>query len=156
MTLDGETEAASFACCVESAACTAGGRGVPGGSARPSAQRTRIVKRPVRDVGFPSGLAGVGVVERGGSSVPAESVAVEAFLVIFPSPLSIAWMRVKGGQQAGGERRSSRGPVAGRSQNVEAAVCISLHVICTDPNPMTKQQWGCLIYETDITAISAI
>lgn len=89
MTLEGETEAAAFACWVDRAACTAGGRGAAGGRARPSAQRTRIDKRPVREVGLPSGFAGVGVVERGGSSVPAESVAVEAFFVSLPSPLSI-------------------------------------------------------------------
>lgn len=95
MTLEGETEAATFACWVDRAAWTAGGNGVVGGRARPSAQRTRIVKRPVREVGLPSGLAGVGVVERGGSSVPAESVAEEAFLVSLPRPLSMMWMKVK-------------------------------------------------------------
>lgn len=89
MTLEGETEAAAFACWVGKAACTAGGRGVAAGRERPSAQRTRMVKRPVREVGLPSGFAGVGVVERGGSSVPAERVAVEVFFVSFPRPLSM-------------------------------------------------------------------
>jgi len=91
MTLDGETDAATFACWVERAACTTGGTGVPGGSERPSAQSTRIVRRPVRDVGFPSGFPGVGVMDRGGSSVPAESVAEEAFLVNFPKPFNISY-----------------------------------------------------------------
>ena len=89
MTLEGDTEAAALACWVDKAACTAGGMGIVGGRARFSAQRTRIVKRPVREVSFPSGFEGVGVTERGGSSVPAERVAVEAFFVIFPRPLSM-------------------------------------------------------------------
>ena len=64
---------------------------MPGGRTRPSAQRTRIVRSPVREVGFPSGLPGVGVTERGGSSVPAERVAEEAILVNFPKPFNISY-----------------------------------------------------------------
>jgi hypothetical protein len=90
VTLEGETDAATLACCVDSAACTEEGTVVPTGRARPSAHRTRMLRRPVREVGFPPGLLGVGVVDRGGSSGhPADKVAVEAFLVNLPNPFNM-------------------------------------------------------------------
>ena len=67
-TLDGETDAATFASEDSSADCTVGGTSVPDGSARPSAEVTRIVSRPDVNCATPVGLSGVGVVERRESS----------------------------------------------------------------------------------------
>jgi len=65
-TLEGETEAATLACWDARAFWTAGGRAVPDGKLRPSAHRTRMASKP--DLALcpllPSGLPGVGVVER--------------------------------------------------------------------------------------------
>jgi len=50
-----------------------------------------MVRRPLREVSFPLGLLGVGVVDRGGSSKdPADRVAVEPFLDNFPNPFNMA------------------------------------------------------------------
>ena len=64
VTLDGEIVAATLACCEERAAWTAGGTAPPG-TERPSDHKTRIASRPEREKGFPEGLDGVGVVDRG-------------------------------------------------------------------------------------------
>ena len=82
VTLDGDTDAATLACCDDSAACTAGGRAAPPGRARFSAHRTRIASRP--DCGFPLGLPGVGVVERGSMSWVDRPFA-GCFDLLFPS-----------------------------------------------------------------------
>lgn len=63
-TLVGDTEAATFACCDESAFWTTSGIGVPDGIASPSAHKTRIVRRPDLNLGLdfvPSKSPGVGV-----------------------------------------------------------------------------------------------
>ena len=90
MTLDGEIDAATLACWVKRAVYATGGTVVPGGSERSSAQSTRIVRRPMRDVGFPSGFLGVGVMDCGGLSVPAE-VAKVAFLLNCPKPSNVSY-----------------------------------------------------------------
>lgn len=70
VTDEGETDAASLACCENKAFCTAGGRAVPYGMLSPSAHRTRIANKPEREPVFlpytSSGwrFPGVGVVER--------------------------------------------------------------------------------------------
>jgi hypothetical protein len=83
VTEDGETAAATFACCEDKAAWTAGGMVVPDGRARPSAHRTRIVRRPVR-------AWGSGAIVHVDSSAlsTALSVADEAFFRM-PSDFSI-------------------------------------------------------------------
>lgn len=78
--LDGETDAATLACWEFKADCTAGGTETPGGRLRPSAQSTRMASKPEREFGFPSGLPGVGVVERPEASSSDLRLVVEDFL----------------------------------------------------------------------------
>lgn len=79
MTLDDVTEDATLASEDVSACCTAAGTLMLEGRARPSADVTRIVSRPVRDSGEPFGFPGVGVVERGEGSSGAKAAAEVAF-----------------------------------------------------------------------------
>lgn len=57
------------------------GTGKPSGRLNPSAQRTRIVSKPERKLGFPSGLRGVGVVDLLREAAAALRFVAEDFLL---------------------------------------------------------------------------
>ena len=84
-TLEGDTEAATFASEDDNADRTAGGTSVPDGSARPSADVTRIVSKPDVGCAAPVGLPGVGVVERRASSSGVNVAFEDGFGDLFPS-----------------------------------------------------------------------